>query len=478
MNSRDLIEAYLKKIKKEAFDPIDLSSRPTATQQEFFDDFGKYPMQIVRAANQSGKSQSVCRMVAWVLDETHPTWKRPQHWKNEPLLILVAGRTGKQLEDSLLPKIISYLEDGTYKIVRVGNVVQKLEHKNGNRVIFQSLENPNIARERLQSYVAHLVVIDEMSPTVELWNELVMRRQAKSGYLLASFTPLVHNQLVRKAIDAIQEPLGKLYKFHMLDNPIYSAPDKREEVIRAYSHLSAAERASRFFGEWLPAESAVWHFDYKTMQRELPDTYHTSWPHAISVDPAISSALGYVIAAKDPSTNVWYMMKSGYLKGVSDPNQLFTDVMRLTEGLNITRRICDPHETWFLGLSAAKGVTYITPYDKNNRKSELIKGLQGAMGSRVFMTSHVSELVDEICSAQYADTTSETRVRIKSGSDLHQADAAQYLVDCLPKDEEIKTPMAWHDEVRKNFEKQLDAKAKGNPSNVWNQRRLRRSRFR
>ena len=73
------------------------------------------------------------------------------------------GRNGKQIEDSILPYITSALDPNEYKIVRIGNIVQRLEHVNGNRVVFQSMENAQTARERAQGYTAHAVFVDELS---------------------------------------------------------------------------------------------------------------------------------------------------------------------------------------------------------------------------------------------------------------------------------------------------------------------------
>lgn len=182
--------------KTDSFDPARPNSKPTPKQEEVFRDFSIIKQQWIRAGNQSGKSATCARIVSWVITDTHPTWKRPEEWGSEPLLVIVSGRTGKQIEDSLLPKIRGYLEVGSYKEVRIGNIIQRLELTNGNRVIFQSLENPNVARERLQSYVAHLVWTDELPPTMDIVRELLIRVQARNGYFLASFTPTVDRKSV------------------------------------------------------------------------------------------------------------------------------------------------------------------------------------------------------------------------------------------------------------------------------------------
>jgi len=264
-----MLLAAMEKLEKlrrqEAFDPVNIDSKPTATQQSVIEDFGSVRIQLIRAGTQSGKSQTCSRLVTWVLTDTHPRWKRPAEWGSEPLLAIVAGRTGKQIEESLLPKIRSYLEPGTYKEVRIGNIIQRLELDNGNRIVFQSLENPNMARERIQSYVAHIAWIDELPPTVEVMDELLRRVQARNGYFLASFTPLVRNVQVQKFVDNLVEPLAKTYRFRMLDNPLYHDPVRQAEILSSLSHLPEHVRNSRLYGEWMSDDNAVFHFDYSSM---------------------------------------------------------------------------------------------------------------------------------------------------------------------------------------------------------------------
>lgn len=417
--------------RQEAFDPVNPNSQPTPAQQEVIHDFGKVKIQAIRAGTQSGKSQTCSRLVTWVLTETHPYWKKPVEWGNEPLLAIVAGRTGKQIEESLLPKIRSYLEPGTFKEVRIGNIIQRLELDNGNRIVFQSLENPNMARERIQSYVAHIVWIDELPPTVDVMDELLRRVQARNGYFLASFTPLVRNAQVQKFVDNLQEPLAKTYRFRMLDNPLYADNQRQEEILSSLSHLPEHVRNSRLFGDWMSDDNAVFYFDYSTMV-EMPQGYSPLWRHVESVDPAIKSALGYTLWAEDPTTGIWYCVKADYIKGVYVPTDLVQAVAKFSNGYNIVRRISDPHEAWYIHTASSMGISYLGVYDKNSRKSELIKNLQGGLGKELRIAPTCDLLIDELTSARWSDTRDG---KIASGSDYHLLDSAQYFFDVRPKRE-------------------------------------------
>lgn len=436
-NNREmaLVAAALRRMevdqKAVAFDPINLNSRPTPKQQEVFKEFGRYKIQAIRAGNQTGKSATCARIVSWVLSGNHPYWSRPIEWGEEPLLILVAGRTGKQIEDSLLPKIRSFLEPGTYKEVRVGNMIQRLEMSNGDRVIFQSLENPTTAQERLQSYVAHMVWIDELPPTMGILRELLIRVQARNGYLLMSFTPTVINIEIQKYIDSLKEPEGKVYRFHMLDNPLYSDPVRKRELVERYAHLPEHVQKVIFEGDWSTSEDMVYYFNWDTMV-EFPQGYSPLWRHVVSVDPALKSALGLTVWAENPQSNMWYCVTAEYVRGIYVPTDLVAHVESLINRINVVKRISDPHETWYITTAQRMGYNYVPIYKKNDRKSELIKKLQQFLGSRCKLSPEVHRLISELQECRWSDKSDG---RIINSSSYHLLDSAQYFCDEIPKSE-------------------------------------------
>lgn len=430
-----LVAAALRRLetinKQQAFDPVHLESRPTAAQQHVIADFGVIKQQWIRAGNQSGKSATCARLVSWFITDTHPNWKRPESWGEETLLVIIAGRTGKQIEDSLLPKLKGFLEPGSFKEVRIGNIIQRLELDNGNRIIFQSLENPNTARERLQSYVAHLVWVDELPPTMDIVRELLIRVQARNGYFLASFTPTVVALEIQKFVDSLREPEGKVYRFNMLDNPLYSDSDRRKELVDRYAYLSEEQRNMVFQGEWLSGDNQVYHFDYNSMV-ELPQGYTSLWRHVESVDPALKSALGLTLWAENPTTGMWYCVMAEYIKGIYVPTDLVKAVRERTKHVNIVRRIADPHEVWYIQTAASMGIHYVGVYKKHERKPELIKQLQQRLGQAVRLSPTCEHLISEFQECRWSD---RAEGRIVNSSSFHLLDSAQYFCDQIPKPE-------------------------------------------
>lgn len=414
--------------RQEAFDPIHIGSRPTKSQEEVIADFGKIKQQWIRAGNQSGKSQTCARLIAWALTDTHPSWEKPDSWSSEPLLVLVAGRTGKQIEDSLLPKIRGFLEVGTYKEVRIGNIIQRLELTNGNRVIFQSLENPNSARERLQSYTAHITWCDELPPTLDLVRELLVRTQARNGYNLFSFTPTVVAIDIQKFVDTLSMPEGKVYRFNMLDNPLYADPERKKELISRYAHMPEDIREMVFTGEWLSGDDQVYYFNYDKMV-EMPNGYSPLWRHVEACDPAISSALGLTLWAENPDTSVWYCILAEYIKGILVPTDIVRAVQQLTKDVNIVRRVSD-YAPWYTNTASSMGISYLTVDGKNHgRKPELIKNFQQALGSICRISPTSQRLIHELQECRWSN---RAEGKIVNHSSFHLLDSGHYFVDVLP----------------------------------------------
>jgi phage terminase large subunit-like protein len=442
--------------RREAFDPIHPESRATPAQQEVIQDFGIVKQQWIRAGNQSGKSATCARILSWAMTDTHPTWKRPADWENEPLLAVVAGRTGKQLEDSILPKIRNFLEAGTYKEVRIGNMIQRLEFTNGNRIIFQSLENPNTARERLQSYTAHIVWVDELPPTMDIVRELLIRVQARDGYFLASFTPTVVSLDIQRFVDSLALPEGRVYRFHMLDNPLYGNEHRKQELVSRYAHLPSEVQEMIFKGEWLSGDDQVYYFDYDKMV-EMPVGYSPLWRHVEAADPAISSALGLTLWAENPETSVWYCILAEYIRGILVPTEIVKAVAAYSKNMNVVRRISD-YAPWYTNTASSMGISYMTVESKNNgRKPELIKALQENLGPKVRISPTCEKLVQELQECRWSN---RAEGRIVNHSSYHLLDSAQYFVDVIPKAEKRLSYNSFQDYLYQANEKRKSDKAK------------------
>lgn len=433
-----------------AIDPANLDARPSSKQQEILESFGSHKITIVRGGNQSSKSTLGARTFSWMLTETHPYWTRPASWKNERLQILVLGKSGKIIEESLYYRMKSYIDSSELHEFRAGNILQKVVHKpTGNTILFQSYENVNQARERIQSYTAHGVWIDEMPNSLELFSEALRRIQAREGYFWATFTPLIVNNEIRSFCDNLPETQGIMFKIHMFDNPLYT-PDKQQRILEEMSLYPEHVRRCRLEGEWMSTENAVYFFDPHNMIRDLPAHYSPGWRHVESSDPAARSAHGLTIWAEDPSTGLWYCVRAEYLQGLRDTDEYIAAVKQRTAGLNIVRRLYDSACPWYADAAVKHGLSYTPVLNKAHRKLEMIKSFQLALGQQLFLTPWCQDLVDELTNMQWSQSADN---RIANSSKYHLHDSAVYFLDTKPKQESPTTYMDYWAELRQNNHK-------------------------
>jgi phage terminase large subunit-like protein len=395
------------------------------------------------------------REVSWVFNHEHPYWDTKAQFGDTPILLLVIGRVGEQVETELWTrKIKPFLEPGSYKEIRTGNSLQRVIHKvNGNTIVFLSHHNVNEAREKAQAFTAAYVWLDEMPRSLSLVVELELRTIANNGRMLTTFTPLIREPKIRDKIENAKLPVGKKYQFAMLDNPIYQG--REEEIAARFANVPEDERKARLYGEWFKGGMQVYNFDATRDIRQLPN-YHPSWAHREIIDPAASGKAGLMLIANKPDTNEWYVVKGLYIKGVA-PTDLLDEVRQHTNGYNIIRKICDPHETWYIKEAAKQKRYYSGVYKKNERKHELIKNLGQALNHKVFVTDWVPLLADELDSCMWAEDKVD---KIIGASRFHLLDCLQYGLDNLPKMSETPKPKTWEHELRQANKKRLERKSR------------------
>lgn len=463
--------------KNVCFDALKVKSRPTAKQEEVLKD-QKHRILYVVAGNQSGKSTLGGRLTSWYFQETHPYWKRPNKhechhcgssnieavptaeggeeeyrchdcqgvwadWGNEPLTLIVSGKVSKMVTELWEKKIEPFLEPGSYKVVKDGSTLSSvLNLKNNNKIIFLSHEKAIKSKDKIQSYVAHFVWIDEMPDHYMYLEEAIQRITSKLGRMVVTMTPKTSNPEVRDMIESVDPAIGKKYQFGKLDNPINQSPEKRAIVMAEIAGMSQALRNCILYGDWLDADESVFHLDRDNQIVSLPKDYSTRWEHVASYDPAASGIGGLVIACRAPSSNLWHIVKAKYITGGKAPSDNILAIDRELKPYNIVRKIVDTHESWFL-LEFTKlkksgqlhDSTSWVAISKHGRKKELITQLQQCMlERRIIFAPELHELFNEFTSAQWAEGRDD---KIKGTQHYHLLDALQYMVDLLPKPKDV-----------------------------------------
>jgi len=429
----------------DAFDGRKPESRPTASQQEFFDDLStwQYSAYAVLGGNQSGKSQCIRKVIALLLEE-HPDSpiKRKESWEG-PLQILLVGKNYKQIEESIWRGVMSFFREEEIHVTKNGNVLYKATHRvTGNTVIFFSHENPGQCRERVQSFTAHVAICDEMPVghnAFKLLEELQRRVMINGGAFILPCTPKSINREVKAMVEAWKPPNGKKYILKSLDNPGMSEESKTN-FITSLETLPESYRKCIMEGAWMTADNAVYFFDDDRMILPLPPTYFAGWRHVVCIDPGLDSATGLVVAAEDPASGFWYTVRAEYIKGIYVVADLVQEIRSRVNGLNVTKYVADGASTWFIHTANQMGMHCSTPYDKNNRREEMMKNLQTGLGTKLFITPWCIDLIDEFKSMQWSETVEG---KVQSSSRFHTADAIRYLWDCIPKFEGSK--LVWTD---------------------------------
>jgi hypothetical protein len=165
------------------------------------------------------------------------------------------------------------------------------------------------------------------------------------------------------------------------------------------------------------------------------------------VDPAARGKAGFCILAEDPETSVWYLVHSEYINGDS-ASKLLAYIRPFTLKYNIVRRVCDPHEVWFIKHAAEEKRHYHGVYKKNERKKELIKAVQEALNfGKLKIAPWCKDAVDEFTTCQWSETTKD---KIVGATRFHVLDCIQYGVDSFPKPMPHHSPKNWEQELRES----------------------------
>jgi len=430
------------------FDPNRVGSRATEKQTEVFKSIGLCNHRYVVAANQVGKSSIGARDVSWFIKDKHPYYKLRSDQRDRPLFIIIVGKVLGQVEEELWNKKLSLfftksnggeLGENEFKEIRSGQILSKVKIKSRgfeHTIVFQSHNHEDETREKVQSYVADYVWLDEMVSQISLLKELHLRVLANEGHFLATFTPKIRSDEIKKYIES-PNPSHIKFKINMFDNPIYRG--REEQILLEYKNTPENERNAILFGDWYVGDSAVYDFSLNKHVVSIPYDYTPYWRHLFAIDPAGTGKVGYVIIAEHPMTGVKYVIKAGYIKGKA-ASQLLDEIEVMIKPFNIVKKVSDPHETWFIEEARLRGSFYQTPYNKTGRKVDLIKAIQsGITDNELLFIDKCDLLLDEISTYQWSE--GET-TKIEKSTKYHIMDALQYGWDLFPRFEGVKVKVA------------------------------------
>jgi hypothetical protein len=392
-------------------------------------------------------------------------WKRPAHWKG-PLLFLFVGKSHKMLLGDFLTKFVPFFnQDDLHIVKQAGSSLFSLTYRpNGNTIYFAVHENPALCRERVQAFAAHAVFLDELPAghgAMGLLEELLARTTDAKGYTFITFTPKSQSPQIKKFVENLSPPLGRKYTLRFLDNPGIDAEAKAIRL-QQISTQTADYQKTLLEGAWMVEGSLVYHVPEVAVQP--PEDYClTTWRHVLGIDPGLSSATGICLLAERPGTGKWYVVRGEIWPAMKDAEEVALRIRREFGTYNIVRYVYDSASDWFCAPAMRAGLTpMVRPYDKNNRKEEMISKVQLSLGTLLFVSPQCEDLLEELSTMHWSD---RVEGKIANSNDYHISDAFRYAVDCLPKPDKNAAPkMSWAAELRqKHFDrlKRETAKKKG-----------------
>lgn len=487
----DALKAERQKQKQLCIDPYKPSSRPSEQQDTVLKEVTKQLVYLV-AGNQFGKSQIGARILSWKFQDNHPYWRRPNKkqcfskecnshniqcidhdmdeyicndcertwidWGDEPLTLLVAGRVMKQIEELWEKKVQPFLgkEGVDYKIRKDGGALSSVVNlKNGNKIIFFTHDKAEQSREKVQSFVAHHVWLDEMPSSHKYIEEFQRRVDARRGQFIATFTPKAPNPVIRQMAENVDPLVGIKFKFGKLDNPIYR--NRKEQEIAKLAGLPEAERNCILYGDWMDSSDAVFQFPETSIQ-PLPEDYSKlGWPHLFSIDPAAGGKTGYCIIGIRPLDKMPFVVEAGYMKVEGNTARYMSNIIRKTTEYHVVRKVFDPAERWFSNyLTENREYGWMEAYKQD--KTQLIIGLQKQLESgKLLIFNELTELISELKDAEWDDNPSKFG-KIKNSTKYHICDALQYAINHMPKIEDSYEAMTPHARMVMKSTAQREAK--------------------
>lgn len=217
---------------------------------------------LVVSSIRSGKSFAMC----------HDSLKFAQNHHNKHEVTLVCGPTFGNLEAPIVNFTVGLAAEWGILGSYAGMPKNRLVLKNGNQIIYRSLES---ADKGIRGITAARAYIDETALASEESVDIVRGRLLTTdGALIMTTTPRgINNWMYGKYIEN-----GKLAGVDYLDFSIFNNPTiKKETIDRLLARYDPLMARQEIYGEWvnLSTESVYYTFDHiqsiiETKQKEMP----------------------------------------------------------------------------------------------------------------------------------------------------------------------------------------------------------------
>lgn len=415
--------------------------------------------------HNSGKTAAAARAVSWWFQGKHPYYKPKKKW-GDKFNILIVGRTTEILETEIWEKKIKpFLPAGCWKIKSKsgGGIAGVRNVHTGINLVFMSHHDAKNAREKVQGFTAPIVWVDEMPDDSSLITELMLRTSTEGGLFMATFTPLVENEQVRKIVDS-KDANKTCYRFLPQDNPKlmeeFGSIDAYASWLQAQC-ASDAEFRARMYGEWYYRSGRVIRaFDPESHLISPPEIYEPKiWPHVLVVDPSASGLTGVSIWAHHPLEETWFCVLAKKIEGDA-AFLLVKTIEEMAAPYNIIKRVCDCNPAGFYREAHRQEIHYDTMNDKTDRRNHTIEQVNERFASNIiYLTKEAQELADECLGAKWSETNPDKMI---NATNYHLIDTLRYFVDRCPNMAKEK-PVVYNNSAhmaKQEFRKQLKEREK------------------
>ena len=408
------------------------------------------------APNRSGKSEAGAFIIACLATGEYPDWWEGKRFPlEEPLEILVLGKTNTAVRDVAQKKLVGTLFDpGTGMIPK--EYIHDMRKKPGNPDALLDLYVKNkagtINHIQFLSYEVdddvvmgrelHAAWFDEECLKQKLYNETLMRTMTTKGFVFTTFTPLDgFTEGIQRFIPTLQFPKDGVvrdendketgrYVTHCgwKDAPHLTEEDK-VDIARRYTGAELIART-----EGIPTIGAGQVYPYTREQItcepfKIPDW----WPRAYGLDFGWHGE-AVVWGAQDPDTGDIYIYSEYY--AAQKPSAL-----KISEILEKMDRIGGK---WMYGAAdpsgggrSADGILTMDLYTEKGfnlvpgiNSLAIISKIQGMFESgQLKIMPHCQELLNEIAIYKFDDKDSRPARNQRD----HECDALKYLISVFER---------------------------------------------
>lgn len=299
---------------------------------------GDHSVVGILASNQTGKTETICAIVAAHATGIYPDWWEGRKFEHAPTIALAGvdanhnrlvlqdklfGTTNRNLTtdvgtgtlplDFIVPDSVINNRDGAIGGCHVKHISGKQ-----SQILFKSYSQ---GRQAIQGFPADLIAIDEAPPDEEFWDEARIRTSARDGLIMCAFTPLLGLTplvetfwMLPELEDAPEDDYGKKRKSNgnwaMVRSTWQDAPhikNQEEQIDGMPRHVVATRTMGiPLAGAGRVFEESIENITYDPKNLVVRD----EWLHIIGIDIGHGSGRdpsAIMLIAKDESTGMYYL---------------------------------------------------------------------------------------------------------------------------------------------------------------------------